>query len=190
MKPTAPGRRGGEAGQLAELAAEMLDIGVAAEGGDLGDFMLAEAQLLLGQPNPALDDILHAGDAEGGFVDGLEVAGADVQIPGHRGYSPRVARIAVQRLAQLQQIIILRRQLVLGRFGQLVEQEAEQVVNGQLPVIVLERVLQRQQLEQLMAIPGVGQENGLPSGRTLSVIYDSSASKRTQSLTYLREQAR
>lgn len=168
----------------------MLDIGVAAESSDLGDFVLAEAELLLGQPNPALNDILHAGDAEGGFVDGLEVAGADVQIPGHRGYGPRVTGITVQSLAQLQQIIILRRKLVLGRLRQLVEQEAEQVVNGQLPVVILEGVLQRQQLEQLMAISGVGQENGLPSGRTLSVIYDSSASKRTQSLTYFWEQAR
>ncbi|MNC49817.1 hypothetical protein D3C75_990240 [compost metagenome] len=71
-----------------------------------------------------------------------------------------MAGVIVKSLAQVQKIIILRAQLVLGRFAQLIEDYSKQVVNGKLPVVILKSMLIGQQLKQLMAIAGVWKREG------------------------------
>ena len=74
---------GGVTRKLPKLSAEMLHICITAKRCDLGNFMRTKAKLFLGQPNPAMNDILHAGDTEGGFVYRLQIACADMQMLCH-----------------------------------------------------------------------------------------------------------
>ena len=87
---------------LLELTAEVFHIAIAAEFRNLGNGFIRIHELVLRQTNPAFDDIIHAGDTEAGFVQGLQVSGADVQIFSHQRNGPVPLGLVINLLAQIQ----------------------------------------------------------------------------------------
>ena len=90
------------AGYLFELPAEVLHILIAASRSDFGNALGAMNQILFRDSNPAVDDIIHAGNSEGFLVDALEVAGTDSQIIRHFGNCPVIAGIVLNGRAKSQ----------------------------------------------------------------------------------------
>ena len=72
---------GGEAGEVAEGTDK---VGVVQEAGQLSGLLDADSLLkqLPGPEYPAVDDILHHGEASGGFEDAAQIVLADVELAG------------------------------------------------------------------------------------------------------------
>lgn len=87
---------------LFELPAEVFRMLIAASHGDFSNAQIAVYQIFFGQSNAALNHVLHAGDAEGFLVDGLKITGADLDITGHSGDGPSLARIGLNRRTKTQ----------------------------------------------------------------------------------------
>lgn len=88
------------AGYSFELPAEVFHVRISALVSDFGDTWGTMEQIFLGQPNPAVDDIFHAGDAEGLFVNGLQIARADSERIRHFRNRPIIARVILNGCAK------------------------------------------------------------------------------------------
>jgi len=63
---------------LFELPAKVLYIAVSAPVSYLRNRIPMMSEILFGQSNSAVDDIIHAGHPKGFFINGLQVAWADI----------------------------------------------------------------------------------------------------------------
>ena len=145
----------------------MLRVIITAEFGNLQNRPVCVLQQTFCGTNPGVNDILHAGNAEGFAVQNLQMPFAEVQPGSHFTDPPSVLRIPVDVLAQVCQRMEVQRGFnwitAPGRFVQGEEQGMNQLVYV-LPVFVLcKKMRPAQAAEQVVAVLRIrnGERNAL-----------------------------
>ena len=142
---------------LAKLSAEVLYIVIAASLSDFPDGIFRIFQQILSAAKSSLNDIIHAGGTELLPVKCLDMAGTQMKFFRHPVHIPGKLRIVVDFFMQGNQLVGVKAYRVIqGALPKLREQDTKQVRNICRALRGREGGFPGQQLEQLMAVFGVG----------------------------------
>ncbi|MNI75357.1 hypothetical protein D3C73_1314980 [compost metagenome] len=89
-------------GQLFELPAEVFNVLISAPGSDFRNALGVVNQVFFGHTNPAVDNVIHAGNSKRFFVDVLKITWADPKRIRHFRNRPVIARVILNGGAQFQ----------------------------------------------------------------------------------------
>ena len=171
---------------MLKLPAEMLHIPIAAELRGFGDRFLGVQELVAGQADPGPDAVVHAGEAEGLPVDGLQISFGKMEHFCHPGHAPGKLGAVIDGFAQREQILEAGRGSGQGAFpdglAQFKKQEGQELVDDPFVFPAREGIFPGEKLKEIMAVfrvrqgkgdseQGEGDDGGLVGIKAAPVVY-------------------